>query len=169
MLFKLPYLRSYSNICYQMTEMMDSTTEHYRKFHDVLGKEHVKYEIDSPFDFIQIASEGVGAGAIGNFIVYFSLSRELAASLLNISSSTLYRWSKSNRILERNYSIQLFEITDLFLYGLEVFGNNENFFKWLNLPNTALGGMEPIELVELPGGVAKVRDVIGRIEHGVYS
>jgi putative toxin-antitoxin system antitoxin component (TIGR02293 family) len=55
------------------------------------------------------------------------------------------------------------------LYGNEVFGSQTNFFKWLELPNTALGGLEPKELLEIPNGVSKVRDLLGRIEYGVYS
>ncbi len=39
----------------------------------------------------------------------------------------------------------------------------------MNLPNTASGGMKPQDLVVYSDGVTKVRDVIGRIEHGVYS
>jgi uncharacterized protein (DUF2384 family) len=54
-------------------------------------------------------------------------------------------------------------------YGSEVFGSTEHFIKWLNLSNTALGGMEPYELLGIPGGVSKVRDLLGRIEKGVYS
>ena len=88
--------------------------------------------------------------------------------MLNISEPTLYRWIRANINLERNFSVKLFEITDLFLYGSEVFGSKDNFFKWLNLPNTALGGMEPQELVDIPEGVSKIKDVLGRIEHGVY-
>jgi putative toxin-antitoxin system antitoxin component (TIGR02293 family) len=89
--------------------------------------------------------------------------------MLNISEPTIYRWIKANKQLERNISVKLFEIADLFLYGTEVFGSREDFFKWLNLPNTALGRMEPRELIEIPGGVSKVKDLLGRIEHGVYS
>lgn len=152
-----------------MIKEMESTTEHYRKLSEILGKQYFKTTIESPFDFIQIASEGVSVDVLSNFRIYFNLSRDLTANMLNISAPTLYRWSKSNKNLERNFSVKLFEITDLFLYGSEVFGDNNNFFKWLKLPNTALGGMEPLELIEIPGGVSKVRDVIGRIEHGVYS
>ncbi len=89
--------------------------------------------------------------------------------MLNVSAPTIYRWIKGNKDLDRNSTVKLFEIADLFLFGSEVFGNNDNFFKWLNLPNTALGGMEPAELVEIHGGVSKVRDIIGRIENGIYS
>lgn len=111
----------------------------------------------------------MNANIIKNFRIYFNLSRESTAHMLNISEPTLYRWIKSNKSLDRNFSVKLFEIADLFLYGSKVFGSKDNFFKWLNLPNTALGGMEPQELVEIPGGVPKIKDVIGRIEHGVYS
>jgi putative toxin-antitoxin system antitoxin component (TIGR02293 family) len=152
-----------------MIKEIESTTEHYKKLIDILGKKHLKSKVESPFDFIQIATDGVNADVLKNFSVHFNLSRDLMANMLNVSAPTIYRWTRSNKILERNLSVKLFEITDLFLYGSEVFGNDKNFFKWLNLPNTALGGMEPIELIEIPGGVSKVRDVIGRIEHGVYS
>ena len=152
-----------------MIKEKESTTEHYKKLIEVLGKKYVKAEVESPFDFIHIANKGINANVIKNFRVYFSLSRNLTAHMLNISEPTLYRWTKANKNLERNFSVKLFEIADLFLYGSEVFENKQNFFKWLNLPNTALGGLEPQELVEIPGGVSKVRDILGRIEHGVYS
>jgi uncharacterized protein (DUF2384 family) len=39
----------------------------------------------------------------------------------------------------------------------------------VNLPNTALGGLEPQELLEIPGGISKVKDIVGRIDYGVFS
>lgn len=152
-----------------MIEMEATTTEHYKKLIEILGKRYVKSRIESPYDFIHIASRGLNANVIINFRVYFNIPLQTTAHMLNISEPTIYRWTKANITLERNFSVKLFEITDLFLYGSEVFGSKEDFIKWLNLPNTALGGMEPQELIEIPGGVSKVRDIIGRIEHGVYS
>ena len=146
-----------------------TTTEHYMKLVEILGSKYVTDKVQSPYDFIQLASKGINANVIKNFRTYFNLPNETTANMLNVSSPTIYRWIKGNRNLDKNSMVKLFEIADLFLYGSEVFGNNENFFKWLNLPNTALGGMEPSALVEVPGGVSKVRDIIGRIEHGVYS
>ena len=152
-----------------MIKELETSTRHYKKLIKVLGKQNVKSKIESPFDFIHIASKGINAIVIKNFRDYFNISREDTALMLNISSPTLYRWIKSNKNLDRNYSILLFELTDLFLYGIEVFKSKDNFSKWLNLPNTALGGLEPQDLLEVPGGISKVKDIIGRIEHGVYS
>jgi len=145
------------------------TTENFKQLRDVLGRKYVKTKVESPFDFINIANKGVNAKVITNFRNYFNLNLGSTANMLNISEPTIYRWTKSNKNLERNFSVKLFEITKLFLYGSDVFGNSKNFFKWLSLPNTALGGMEPQELIEIPEGISKVRDVIGRIEHGIYS
>lgn len=152
-----------------MTTTKETTTRHYKTLIDVLGREHIAAKIENQYDFIKIATKGLNANIIGNFRTYFNISREQTAALLNVSVPTIYRWTGDNKILDRNYSIQLFELTDLFLYGAEVFGNNDNFFKWLALPNTALGGLEPQDLLEIPGGISKVRDILGRIEYGVYS
>tara|TARA_R110002124_G_scaffold183735_3_gene351188 strand:- start:681 stop:1139 length:459 start_codon:yes stop_codon:yes gene_type:complete len=152
-----------------MIKEKSTTTDHYERLIRILGEKNIRTQIESPFDFIQIANKGIKAVIINNFRDYFEVSKEDTANMLNISSPTLYRWIKANKRLERNATIQLFEVADLFLYGEEVFGSKKNFFKWLNLPNTALGGLEPNSLIDLPGGVAKIRDVLGRIEYGVYS
>lgn len=147
----------------------ESTTTHYKELVSILGKKYVTEQVESPYDFIKIAQKGLSSHIVKNFRTYFNVSQAQTAHMLNVSEPTLYRWGKSNKSLERNYSIKLFEITDLFLYGRTVFGLQENFFKWLALPNTSLGGMEPQTLIEMPGGVSKVKDVLGRIEHGIYS
>jgi putative toxin-antitoxin system antitoxin component (TIGR02293 family) len=152
-----------------MTAATNATTSHFEAVKDILGKKYIKGQIASQLDFISIATKGVNAHVINNFQLHFNFNRDSVAELLNISSPTVYRWVKSNRNLERNYSIQLLELTFLFLIGTEAFKDQENFFKWLNLPNIALGGMKPKELLELPNGLSKVRELIGRIEYGVYS
>lgn len=152
-----------------ISNKIKTTTSHYEQLLEILGKKYIRSKIESPFDFITIATKGINANIIVNFRNHFNIPRGYAAELLNVSEPTIYRWIRSNKKLDRNYSVQLFELADLFLYGSEVFEDKANFFKWLELPNTALGGLEPKELLEVPGGVAKVKDLLGRIEHGVYS
>ena len=74
-----------------------------------------------------------------------------------------------DKSLEHSLSAKPKEVANLYLYGSEVFGNKQDFIKWLNLPNTVLGGVEPLILIETTEGISKVRNVLGRIEHGVYS
>lgn len=143
--------------------------KHFDELRKVFGKKYLRSKVESPYDFIHIASKGLNANIIKNFRTYFDLSLVTTAHMLNVSEPSIYRWTKENKNLERNLSVKLFEISNLFLYGSEIFGSKESFFKWLNLPNTALGGMQPNELIDIPEGVSKVRDVLGRIEHGIYS
>ena len=152
-----------------MIEKVKSTSTHYKLLREVLGNKNMPTNVDSSFDFIRVATKGVDASVVRYFRSYFDLSRESTASKLNVSEPTLYRWTKAEKRLDRNFSIKLFEVADLFLYGTGVFDDKAKFLKWLELPNTAIGGMRPIELIEMPGGVSKVRDVLGRIEYGVFS
>ncbi|NOX48485.1 MAG: DUF2384 domain-containing protein [Chlorobi bacterium] len=152
-----------------MIGQAELTTRHYKKLVEILGTMYIKSNVESPFDFIRIAGTGINANVINNFRYYFKLPLNSTASMLNVSEPTIYRWTKSNKSLDRNFSVKLFEVADIFLYGTEIFGNNEDFLKWFNLPNIALGGMEPKELIEIPGGVSKIKDVLGRIEYGIFS
>lgn len=152
-----------------MIEMASLTTHQFEEIRVVLGKKYVQSRVESPFDFINIATKGLNANVIKNFRTYFNLSLQATAEMLNVSEPSIYRWTKANKKLERNLSIKLFEISNLFLYGAEIFGSKEAFFKWLSLPNTAFGGMQPQELIEIPEGVSKIKDILGRIDHGVYS
>jgi putative toxin-antitoxin system antitoxin component (TIGR02293 family) len=149
--------------------MKETSTEHYKTLARILGRKYFKGEIESPFDFIQIASKGISAKAIVNFRKHFDLPRDTTADMLQVSEPTIYRWVREDKKLERNHSVQLFELADLFLYGTKLFSGKDPFRKWLNLPHTALSGMEPIKLLEIPEGVSKVRDLLGRIEYGIYS
>ena len=114
-----------------MIEKNDLTTTHLAELRDVLGKKNIKTEVESPFDFIRIATNGLDANIIKNFKAYFNLSLDTTAHMLNVSEPSIYRWIKSNKKLDRNLSIKIFEISELFLLGTELFRSKENFFKWL--------------------------------------
>ena len=70
---------------------VETSTEHFGKLTNILGVQDLKTNLESPFVFIQIAKDGVNASVIKNFGGYFNLSRELLASMLNVSTPTIYR------------------------------------------------------------------------------
>lgn len=61
------------------------------------------------------------------------------------------------------------ELNELYLYGVKVFDSDENFHNWLKSPNIVLNGETPQKLLETIDGISIVKDVICRIEYGVYS
>jgi putative toxin-antitoxin system antitoxin component (TIGR02293 family) len=51
----------------------------------------------------------------------------------------------------------------------EVLGSREEALRWLHTPNRAFGGRTPWDLLDTDLGSRQVEDVLGRMEHGVYS
>lgn len=51
----------------------------------------------------------------------------------------------------------------------EIFGNLGEGVAWLKLPNATLDGNTPLLLLDTYVGVDWVMDMLGRIEHGVFS
>jgi putative toxin-antitoxin system antitoxin component (TIGR02293 family) len=152
-----------------MISLTQTTTTHYQKLTEILGKRYIQFEVQNPFDVIRLANKGVSSKVIANFRKYFNLPRESTAMILNVSEPTIYRWVKENKNLDKISTIKLFEVADMFLYGAEVFEDQTIFMQWLKMPNKALGGMQPIELIELPEGISKIRDELGKIEHGIFG
>jgi putative toxin-antitoxin system antitoxin component (TIGR02293 family) len=143
--------------------------KNYKDIQEILGKDNFSFRVEEPMDFYLVAEKGLTASVIQNFKNSFSLGLSQIASILSSSEPTIYRRIKENKSLPQQEAIKLLEATDLFLYGEEVLGSREDFFKWTELPNTALGGLRPMEVITYPEGISKVRDLLTRIEYNVYS
>jgi hypothetical protein len=52
--------------------------------------------------------------------------------------------------------------------AIEILGSREKAIRWLNAPARALGNRTPVSLLDSAEGVARVGDVLGQIEHGVW-
>ncbi len=135
----------------------------------IFGASVVNDFMDTPYGFVLAANKGLTASIIQRFREYFGLSLAKISSFLSVSEPTIYRWIQDDRSLDKNTSIKLMELTQLFQYAIQVFRSKKAFFSWLGQSNITLGGIAPIELLEVPEGIGKVRDLVGRIEYGVYS
>jgi len=59
------------------------------------------------------------------------------------------------------------QLINLLEKGYEVFGQ-EKFQKWMQTHNKVLKS-KPIDMLNTSDGIQQVEDILGRIEHGVYS
>ena len=59
-------------------------------------------------------------------------------------------------------------VDEILDYGIYVFGNEQSFFDWLMTPNKSLSGIIPYDIMKTED-CYKIMDVLGRIEHGIYS
>jgi putative toxin-antitoxin system antitoxin component (TIGR02293 family) len=95
------------------------------------------------------------------------LTQKDAAQVLQVPERTLAR-RKAGR-LDLQEGERFLRLVRLYNIALEVFGSSEKAWRWLRGPNRALGGVEPLSLLDTDLGTEAVEDVLGRIEHGVFS
>jgi putative toxin-antitoxin system antitoxin component (TIGR02293 family) len=98
----------------------------------------------------------------------FDLRREEVSSALHLPPRTLARRKQEQR-LSPDESDRLFRLVRLASQAVQVLGSEERASLWLRRANRALGGHPPIELLDTDVGARQVEEILGRIEHGVYS
>lgn len=132
------------------------------------GEKVVRKRIRTRMDLIELGAEGVTKDALLNLARYFGLSLSQMAELLPVAERTIQRFTPKkhfNRIL----SEQILQMAEVAVRGTEVFKNKDEFLIWLNHPNIALANKTPKSLLCSRFGTDMVLDVLGRIEHGVFS
>jgi len=125
--------------------------------------------IRSPFDDIDLATEGVNKASVENLAGRMGISKKkMAEDILSISVKTMER-KKPEEKLDKKSSSHAIEIARIMQHAYEVFEDEEKVKHWMNAENRALKSRKPIDLLETLSGINFVNDILGRIDEGVYS
>jgi putative toxin-antitoxin system antitoxin component (TIGR02293 family) len=90
------------------------------------------------------------------------------STILHVSERTLRRYDdKSNLNIEQ--SERIIELNNLYQFGIEVLGSLDNFKIWINSPILALGQKKPKEFLDTSLGINMLKNILGRIQYGVFS
>jgi len=111
---------------------------------------------------------GLGIEEMESLRTALGLPLEGLASKLGISKATLHRRKAAGK-LDPAESDRVVRFARLMGKAVEVMESEENARKWLNSPQIGLGGAVPLNYAETEVGAREVEDLLGRIEHGVYS
>jgi putative toxin-antitoxin system antitoxin component (TIGR02293 family) len=98
----------------------------------------------------------------------FAIPQDVLVRILHLPPRTLARRKKSRR-LSAEESDRLLRLARVGARAEEVFSSRERAGTWLRGPVRALGGVRPLDLLDTDLGAQQVEQVLGRIEHGVYS
>ena len=91
---------------------------------------------------------------------------EKLATLLGTTTRTIQNKKNSGEPFDIAQTERLRKLGQLFKEGNELFGNNEEFNKWLQKPSYGLDYNIPSELLKLPGGLDKVMTELNSIKFG---
>ena len=127
-----------------------------------------QYANPTDFDLLQLARKGITKKALLALAKKISLTLEEIATVLHISERTLQRYTPTT-LVKTEYADKAIELARLYERGIEVLGSEKAFSGWIKTPNLALGGEIPFNLLDTRIGFKMILDILGRIEHGVFS
>ncbi len=117
---------------------------------------------------MRIIKNGISKDYLETFKKATSLDYDSLAGALSVTRATLIN-KKGTQKFSDQVSEKIVSLADLYSFGYEVFEDKEKFNKWMFVPNQALGGLAPFDIIDNYYGKEEVRNLIGRIAYGVYS
>lgn len=126
--------------------------------------------IDEPLDepaLIELTRHGLPGDAIDTLALNLGITVTELSGFLHVSSRTLLR--HRGKLLDKHLSDHLLTIGTVVARCIELFQSNEKASRWLKSPALSLGNSRPLDLLDTTAGATMVLNLLGRIEHGVYS
>lgn len=122
----------------------------------------------SPREIIDEVRHGLPVSVVERLTERLELGAPVVNHLIGLSDRTYARRRKEQSRLDPIQSDRAYRIARIAARAEEVFEDEALAHDWLKSPNRALG-VAPLELLDTETGTELVLDVLGRIEHGVYS
>ena len=122
----------------------------------------------SQAEVIEAITLGLPASLARELAGTMELTLEEVARLLRLNPRTLQRRLDAGT-LGLSESERLWELCHLFFRAVEVLESEPGAVHWFKNPIRALGGVTPLSYARTAVGLRELEDLLGRIEHGVYS
>lgn len=117
---------------------------------------------------IRLLKAGLPATSFEKLQKELDISAKKLAVTVNIANRTLTRRQKEGKF-KTDESERVLRVARLYDKAVEVFEDKNAAKQWFKIPAKALGGKTPLEYADTEPGAQEVFDLLGRIEHGVFS
>lgn len=130
---------------------------------------NIDLSLSDPQALIKQIQKGLPVSVIDRLATLLDLSPPQLAQGVVISERTLARRKIEGR-LHVDESDRVARLALLFNEAVKLFnGNVAQASAWFHTINRALGGATPFDYAQTEPGAQEVRELIGRIAHGVFS
>jgi putative toxin-antitoxin system antitoxin component (TIGR02293 family) len=118
---------------------------------------------------LKVITSGLRWSAVESFLQESGFTQLQLAQYLGIPVRTLAR-RKEVGGLDENESERLLRLSEIYDATLDLFnGDKADAREWLFSPVRGLNNSRPIDYARTDFGAREVRNLIGRLEHGVFS
>jgi putative toxin-antitoxin system antitoxin component (TIGR02293 family) len=122
-----------------------------------------------PAELIQQVERGFSFKTLQTFESRSGLALSWLAANIGIPERTLARRKVSRRLTPEE-SERLLRISAIFEDAVDLFeGDAAAAVNWLTTPRKALGDRSPLAYARTETGAREVENLIGRLEHGIFS
>jgi putative toxin-antitoxin system antitoxin component (TIGR02293 family) len=138
----------------------------------ILGGERVTgRDLRTKLDVHELILSGFPHGVIAHLVASIpALKNEtLLKQAVGMSLRTSQRKLAGNDVLTPGQSSKTWNFAEVMARGAAVFGSQEAALAWLTAPALGLDGRAPIDLMASGAGAELVKDLLTRLEYGVYA
>ena len=140
-----------------------------KRLYDTLGGRRVLRERQATYGAIrERVRTGLPFAALEAVVTRFEIPQQALLRVLHMPARTFARRKKERR-LRPDESDRLLRLARVAARAEEVLGTAENAAGWLRDPIIALGDTSPLDNLDTELGTEEVEQILGRIEHGIYS
>lgn len=100
---------------------------------------------------------------------FLGLPMSRVAANVGLSRATLQRRKKNAELLTKAESDRVARLARLLAKAVEVLESKGQAREWMKTPQSGLGGAVPLDYADTDVGAREVENLLGRIEHGVFS
>ena len=145
----------------------------YRSAAALLGGARIlRHRLGNLLDVHEMLLEGLPGEAL-NHLVSTLRSVQKTASLEKAVGMSLRTFQRRqdhpSKPLSQEQSSRTWKFAEILSRAIAVLGSQDAAEAWLETPATALDRRMPIDLLATPAGTTLVEDLLGRMEHGVYT
>lgn len=122
----------------------------------------------SSAELIAAIKNGLPMSELDSLRLHLDIPIDQCVPMLGISMATLHRRKVSGKLTAAE-SDRVIRFARILGQAATVMESIENGRLWLKSPQVGLSGQIPLLYAETEIGAREVEDLLGRIEHGVYS
>lgn len=130
--------------------------------------QHAQSRAFTPSKIISAIQTGLPIDELDALQATLDVPTDKLAPKLGISKATLHRRKNAGRLAPEE-SDRLVRFARLVGKAIEVLESEQAARQWLLSPQIGLGEAVPLDFAQTEAGAREVEDLLGRIEHGVYS